>query len=276
MKRILLLVLLTSALLPSMAQTDTLSDNRRPYLGLTFGLKGVTVKDALVMPVRYSGTNPYFSLSYLKEKPKSIQEIYIDLNVGSVKTKDADIENFGTRYIEPRAQFYMSEIGYSWMRALPRLSNEKYRVHMGAESSFLFNVRFSPRWDNSGFNYEGVITPLAWQGRIARDFKTKRKKLTLSYQLNIPVLAFVMRPEFSGVPDFLNHEKPFTSDLFERGSWESFWGLPRIKSTLDLTIPIAGKNFMKFTYGWNYYSYQDPVKTQFAGHSFLFTLYTRL
>ncbi|MDH3708469.1 MAG: hypothetical protein OER04_01205 [Cyclobacteriaceae bacterium] len=260
------------------AQDVPAAKSNHPYLGLTLGLASIKVKDDLVMPVRYRGTNFNFKLNYIKSKPLSIQEVYINGVIGGVKTKQANVDNFGSRFIEPRAQLYWADIGYNYLHEFSVINSEQYRFFMGGNAYIFGNVRYNERWDNSVINYEGALVPLSWTGRVERSIITKKKEklLTFSYSLNFPILAFVIRPEFSGVPDFLDHEASFLSDMFQRGSWESFWGFPRIKSTLDLTMQLSANNLMKFTYTWDYYSYQDPVRTQSAGHFFTFTLLTHL
>lgn len=260
------------------AQDDPIAKTNHPYLGITIGMASIKVKDALVMPVKYMGTNLNFKLSYLKLKRLSIQEIYVNGLIGGVKTKQANVGNFGSRFMEPRAQLYWTDIGYQYLHKFSVINSEKYRFFMGGNAYLFGNVRLNERWDNSLINYEGALVPLSWTGRVERSIMAKKKEklLTFSYSLNFPILAFVFRPEFSGVPDFLDHEAPFLSDASQRGSWESFWGFPRFKSTLDLTMPLSATNFMKFAYTWDYYSYQEPVRTQSAGHFFTFTLLTHL
>jgi hypothetical protein len=237
------------------------------------GLSGMKVKDALVMPNRYTGTNLQFGFSYVKRKPKSIQEIYLDGVVGGIKTRDANPGNNGGRYREPRSALYWTDMGYLWIHDVPALSFGKYRTYMGASAWLMINARFNERWDNSAINYEGAFTPLSWQMHVERDLFTKQKILTLSYRLNLPLLTYVMRPEFAGVPDFLDHEADFLSSLISTpaSKWTGFWKFPRIKSEIDLQMPIRGNNVIQFSYKWEYYSYEAPVKTQFASHSFLFT-----
>jgi len=271
---LLALVMLGSAY----GQQDTTNRNRHPYLGLTVGLASMKVKDDLVMPVRYGGTNFAFGLNYLKKKPKSIQEVNIEGVIGGLSTKEADRNNFGARYKEPRSNLYWGDINYVWMHSIPKLSSEKYRTFMGASAFVLANVRFNERWDNSAINYDAAISPLAFQGRVERDFKTWKKQMTVSFNLGFPLIVYVMRPEFSGVPDFVDHETDFIRSLTstQNSQWTGFWDFPRIKTQLDLSLPIRGLNFMKFTYKWEYYSFQEPMKTQYGGHSFLFTLFTHL
>lgn len=236
------------------------------------------IKDELVMPNRYSGTNLGFGLKYLKERPLSSQEVSFESAIGGLKTRGADVSNIGARYKEPRTSLYWFDIRYSYLHQIPSFSEGKYDVHFGASADLLINGRFNERWDNSSINYEGAFSPLAVQGRVARDLKTWRKKMNVSFTLNFPLIVYVMRPEFSGVPDFLDHERDFLSSLIATpaSQWTGFWDFPRFRTQWDLSLPIAGENFMRFTYRWEYYSYQDPMRTQFAGHSFLFTLYTHL
>lgn len=248
---------------------------KHPYLGLTVGLAFMKVKDELVMPVRYTGTNFNFKLNYWRRNPQSIQEIYISGVVGAISTKDFLLDNFGARFIEPRSQLYWGEIGYMYLHKVSSISSDKYQIYMGGNFFLLGNVRFNQRWDNSAINYEAAITPLSYTARVERSILTKKKekKLTFSYSLNFPILSIVLRPPFSGVPDFLDHE---SSQLYGSASVVSFWDFPRFKSTLDMTIPLSQNNLMKFTYIWDYYSFQQPVNTRYTGHFFQFTILTHL
>ena len=278
MKKLLLGLVVLIQSMTGHAQSDTTQSERHPYFGLTFGLSGMKVKDNLVMPVRYAGSNLDFGFRYRKMKPKSLQELDMEFVIGGIKTKEANIDNFGARYLEPRAALYYTDISYVWMHSVPQLSSEKYRVFMGASAFLLVNVRYSERWDNSLLNYDGAISPLAFQGSIERDIKIKKKTNTVSFKINFPVLVYIMRPEFSGVPDFLDHETDFISSLTStsNSNWTGVWNFPRIKTQLELDRPLGLQNFIKLTYKWEYYSYQDPLKIQFGGHSFMFTLYTHL
>jgi hypothetical protein len=238
----------------------------------------MSVKDELVMPNRYSATNLGYGLRYLKKRPMSVQEVSLESAIGGLKTRGVDVSNIGARYREPRANLYWFDLQYFYLHQIPSWSEGKYKVHLGAAADLLVNARYSERWDNSSINYEGAFSPLSFQGQAARDFRTWRKKMNVSFTLNFPIFVYVMRPEFSGVPDFLDHETDFLSSLIATpaSGWVGFWDFPRFRTQWDLSLPIAGENFMRFTYRWEYYSYQEPMRTQFGGHSFLFTLFTHL
>ena len=270
----ILIGLILSSTLFASAQDST----RRSYLGLTAGFSSMKVKDDLVMPVRYQGTNVQFGFNYQRHKLKSIQEVNIESVIGGLKTKEANINNFGARYKEPRLTLYWGDINYVWLHKVEAISPGKYNTYLGASAFMLINVRFNERWDNSAINYDAAFSPLSFYGRIGRSIKTWKKTADINFSLNFPLIVYVMRPEFSGVPDFLDHETDFLSSLASTpaSKWTGFWDFPRFKTQLDLSLPIRGENFMKFTYRWEYYSYQDPMKVQYGGHSFLFTLFTRL
>ncbi len=260
--------------LTSISQDDT----NRSYLGLTAGLSSMKVKDDLVMPVRYQGTNIMFGFNYQRYKPRSIQEVNLESVIGGLKTEDANVSNYGARYSEPRLTLYWGDINYLWMHKVLSISPGEYTTYLGASAFLLINARYNQRWDNSQINYDGALSPLSFSGRIGRTIKTRRKKADINFSLNFPVIVYIIRPEFSGVPDFLDHETDFISSLTSTpaSQWTGVWDFPRFKTQLDLSLPIRGENFLKFTYRWEYYSYQDPMRVQYGGHSFLFTLFTRL
>ena len=278
MKKYLPFIFFLAFLIPIHGQEENTAQDRHPYLGLTFGIAGMKVKDALVMPVRYSGTNIAFGLNYLKLKAKSSQEISFYSVLGGVNTGEVDFDNFGGRYREPNASLYYTDFSYTWQHAIAKLSSDKYRTFLGATAHLLINARYNERWDNSAINYEGAFSPLAVNAKVERDLRTWKKSMTVSFGVSLPIFVYVMRPEFSGVPDFLDHETDFISSLTNTGNskWTGLWEFPHIKTRLDIALPIRGENFMKFSYLWEYYSYQEPMKTQFGGHHFLFTLYTHL
>lgn len=260
--------------LTSIAQDST----KRSYLGLTAGLSSMKVKDDLVMPVRYQGTNLMFGFNYHRYKPLSSQEVNVESVIGGLKTKEANVSNNRARYLEPRLALYWVDINYVWMRKMPSISPGNYTTYLGASAFFLMNARYNERWDNSQINYDGAFSPLSFYGRIGRTIKTWKKTADINFSLNFPVLIYVIRPEFTGVPDFLDHETDFISNLVgtPASNWTGVWDFPRFKTQLDFSLPIRGENFLKFTYRWEYYSYQDPMRVQYGGHSFLFTLFTRL
>ncbi len=101
MRIILLIPIVLLLVEPCFGQKDTLRRGRHPYLGLTIGFANMKVKDDLVMPVRYGGTNLEFALNYLKKKQRSIQEVNIETVIGRLKTKEANINNNRARYKEP-------------------------------------------------------------------------------------------------------------------------------------------------------------------------------
>ena len=262
------------------AQTVSAQDStiiRESYLGLEFGLTLNKVKDELVMPVKYSGTNFTFGLNYERRRNLSVQEVVLHGTAGSIRTPDANIDNFGARYIEPRSAFYLGEVYYSYRHLIPS-SSRKYRFYGGASAEFFMNVRLNERWDNSLVNYDAAFTPLSISGRVERDISTKNKTLQLFFDLRLPVIVYVVRPEYSGVPDFLNHEQDFVSSLFQTpaSSWTGIWNFPRIRTRLGMQLPIRGSNYIRFSYSWEYYSFQDPRKVQAANHGFTFMLITRI
>ena len=193
------------------------------------------------------------------------------------RTPDANLDNFGARYIEPRSAFYYGEIGYLYRHILP-IESKNYRYFAGVSAEFFSSVRLNERWDNSLVNYDAAFTPLAINARVERDISTRRKTLQLSFNLNLPLVVYVIRPEYSGVPDFLDHEQDFISSLFQTpaSSWTGIWNFPRIRTRLGLQMPIRGENFIRFDYGWEYYSFQEPRRVQAANHSLTFTLITRI
>ena len=260
----------------SLIAQDTLHQ-RTSYIGLSLGLFQMKVKDQLVMPVRYEGANLNYALSYTRDRLRSTQEFEMLLSIGRIQAEPTSDRDFNARFKSPTANIYWGTIRYSYLHEVLQWA-EQWSLQGGLAAYLMINARHSERWDNSQINYDAALVPAALMMQIERSLKTRRKNFVASFQVELPMIAYVMRPEFSGVPDFLDHERDFLSQVAstENSGWTSINGFPRITTELGVTLLMRNSNRMRLSYGWDYYVLQQPKRVRYASHTYLFTLYTHL
>ncbi|MBX2815421.1 MAG: hypothetical protein KTR24_05480 [Saprospiraceae bacterium] len=235
------------------------------------------VRDHLVMPVRYQGTNLSYGLGYKRERPRSTQDFSMLLCFGRIQTEPVPEAGLGARFKAPTASMYWGTMRYQFLHDVFGLASP-WKLRAGPAAYAMINARYSERWDNSAINYDGALVPLALVTQIERRLQTKRKKFISSFQIEIPLLAYTMRPEFSGVPDFLDHERDFLHSVAstENSGWGSINRLPRVTTEVGITLLMRSSNRLRLAYGWDYYTLPDPLRVRAASHSFLLTLFTHL
>lgn len=241
------------------------AQEKEGYWGLAIGLRSQTFQDQLITRSRYSGAPIYFMLNHERQKPKKFSSFQFEGSVGPLKTKEFELgKNLG-RYQQPQITSYWNEITYSSLFLLK--STEKSSWWIGPSVSNLIHVRLSPRWDNSSINYD-FSGNLQAEVRYRRSFELFGKKMKGNIGLKLPLIGYMTRPIFAGVPDFLDQERGFENQLFENTSLSWLGNFPRIQFDNFVEFPIAGGNKIQVIYNWEYYSFQSPNPVQTAAHTF--------
>jgi hypothetical protein len=234
------------------------------YWGLAVGLRYQTVQDHLITKSRYNGAPVYFSINHERRKPGKRSNFQFEGSVGPLTTGAFVLGQTPARYRQPKITSYWNEISYSSLFVLR--SSEKADWWFGPSLSNLIHVRFSPRWDNSSINYD-FSGNLQAELRYRRGFRLLGKPMKGNVGLKLPLLGYVTRPKFTGVPDFLDQERSFESQLFENTSVRWLGDFPRIQFDNFVEFPIAGENKIQLLYYWEYYSYRYPNPVQTAAHT---------
>ena len=239
------------------------AQDKESFWGLAIGLRPQIIQDELVSRSRYGGSPFYFMINHIVEKPGKLRFFQFEGSIGSIRTKEFKSGDSPSRYIQPRVSSFWNEITYSHLYEIQINENSKWWI--GPSISNLINVRNSPRWDNSSINYDASGN-LQAEGRYQRSFELLGKQMKVVLGLKVPLIGYITRPIYAGVPDFLDQESGFESQLFENTSVSWLGNFPHIQFDSYLELPIAAKNRIQILYNWEYYSYQKPSKVQVGAH----------
>ena len=261
-RKIIVLVLLLASSYPSIAQNETIES----FWGLGLGLKSQKIVDKVVSPMRYSGTNLYFNLNHQRNRTKSISFFEYKGSIGSLSTKIYEPSQNGGRFVPPKSSFYWNEIAYTNLRNISTFDNGA-KIYLGGTISHLLSIRLNERWDSSMINFEGGGF-LNATGLYTRDFNFFNKPIKGNFQLSIPIFGYLIRPNYTGVPNFINHEIPFLKEFYQNGYFVSFFSFPRIKSRIWMDYPISSGNRIQFGYEWDNYSFKNPHSLSATSHTF--------
>lgn len=237
---------------------------KETFWGVALGVRSQNFQDELVTQTKYSGGLLYFMVNMDKNKGDTWRKFNFEAAIGSMKSKAYDPQGGPSRYLQPSVGSYWNEISYSQLFQIN--SNLKGALYVGPGISNVISVRLSPRWDNSQINYE-FTGNLQAEGRYLRDFDLWGKAMKASFHLKLPIVGYISRPGYSGVPEFLDHEKEFTASLFDHTAVSWLGNFPRIQFDNYVEFPIASGNKIQVIYNWEYYSYQNPVPVHAAAHT---------
>lgn len=235
------------------------SQDKEGYWGLAAGVRIQAVQDELISKVRYRGSPVYFMVNHIREKPGKLSFFQVEGSVGSIRSKEFTGGDMPSRYLQPRVSSYWNEITYSNLFLLKESENSRW--WLGPSISNMIHVRYSPRWDNSSINYDASGN-LQTELRYQRGFEVFGKRMKAVFGIKIPIIGYVTRPIYAGVPDFLDQESGFESQLFQNTSVSWLGNFPRIQFDNYVEFPIAGGNKIQLIYNWEYYSFQEPSRVQ--------------
>ncbi|NHE56673.1 hypothetical protein [Cyclobacterium plantarum] len=234
------------------------------YWGLAVGIRSQTVQDQLITRSRYSGGPVYFMIDHQRRKTQKLSHFQFEGSIGSLKTREFELGKSLGRYQQPKVTSYWNEISYGSLFLIRE--SEKGNWWFGPSISSLIHVRFSARWDNSSINYDfsgNFQAELSYR----RNFQLFGKEMKGNIGFKLPLIGFMTRPVFAGVPEFLDQERSFESQLFDNTSISWVGNFPRFQFDNFVEFPIYGGNKIQLIYNWEYYSFQNPSLVQTAAHT---------
>lgn len=234
------------------------------FWGLAVGLRQQGFQDQLVTQVRYNGVPFYLMINKIKTKNDTWRNFILEGSIGKLKSKEFQPVNGPSRYMPPAVNSYWNEVSYSYLFRLSNFAPGNF--YIGPGISHIISMRVSPRWDNSQFNYE-FSGNLQAEAKFSRSFQFLSKEMKASIILKIPVIGYIARPSYGGVPDFLNLENKFINSLYTNTHVSWVGNFPRIQFDNYVEFPIANDNRIQLIYNWEYYSFQSPNKVQTSAHT---------
>jgi hypothetical protein len=232
------------------------------FLNLGLGYHFNTSLDKGMSSLKYKGSGITAILGFHKSKNTTRHYFDMQFDFSSLKPKSK----------ASLVYRYAAEISYSLDKAFLKPKWDKFRYWIGGNASILSAVRYHTAFGNNAYNYD-VLLSIGPTGLIERDFKLKKRTITLQYIATLPVLAMASRPAFSSPqPEsfYENPDKIFQSALqsLELYSWNKFF---RFKNQFVLVYPIQTSNVIQLSYTWDFYSISKikQNKIQSATHMIL-------
>ncbi|MBC3787169.1 hypothetical protein [Spirosoma utsteinense] len=227
-------------------QTD--SADKQLLIGAGFGY--MTIKDLSSSPLRYSGMGATVRLGYEYNQPKSVQRVLFSVQAGGLQN--------GIRK-QSGVSAYKAQLAYSqyWvLNSRPRTS-----WALGGRADVWANARLFNTRENNPVSYDaGTAISIGTQAN--HSFSGRFSRLAASFQLSVPVVAYVIRPAY-GVPypeaflqdGVFNHQdQGLTGPLVSSGRVRSTGDFFRLQTTTSLTYSFSNTKTIRLSYDWEYYS----------------------
>ena len=233
---------------------------------LTLGLASYYMKlnDQHVSPLNYMGGSFLMQFGAFKRKKNTIRNLTFSATSTVLSPKPDE------REIDPTGNYYKLEMAYSQHYYLRSFDRSKYQWYVGGKIKSATNIRLNPQLDG------GFITFLLANGIFAssvieREIKVSSRPLTLSWQLDLPIVNHVIRPSFLNIYDFVNPESDWVEERLSDSGWKAINRYSNITSTISLLYPIKSNNILKFSYEWDFYRINSGLKATRASHTYMFS-----
>ncbi|MDN5212416.1 hypothetical protein QQ020_10180 [Fulvivirgaceae bacterium BMA12] len=238
---------------------------KQRYLISSLTSKRLQLRDQHMSPVTYFGGIIAPGFGMLKRKEKFFSEFSLNLALGSIQAKN------GTELRPMRGDYFRIDMQYSYLRFVKNIANQRFRWYVGGKLKSHANVRLNEQLD-TGFITFIFTNGLSLSSALERDINLFGRKMTLSYQLDLPVVTHVIRPNYLNIYNYIDPE----NDWLEERLRDSDWLLPgkftSINSQISLTYPIKAGNMVRLSYGWEYYSLNNKLKARNASHDIALAL----
>jgi len=106
---------------------------------------------------------------------------------------------------------------------------------------------------------------------LEREIRIARRPLTMSWQMDLPIVNHTIRPEYLNIYDFVNPESNWVEERVEDSKWRSIGTYSNVTSTLALLYPIGSSNAFRFSYEWDFYRINSALTATSATHTYLFS-----
>ncbi|MEL6560290.1 MAG: hypothetical protein AAFQ94_19025 [Bacteroidota bacterium] len=248
----------------TIVQDSVLQSPVQRYLTLGLATFYMKLNDEHLSPLNYEGGSFLLQLGAFKRKKRTIRNLTFSVTTTTLSPK-AD-----NREIDPRGNYYRFDLAYSQHFHVRSFQEGKYRWYLGGILRSSTNVRLNPQLDG------GFITLLFANGLFAssvieREVRVSSRPLTLSWQLDLPIINHIIRPSYLNIYDFVNPENNWVEERLEDSSWNAINRYSNITSTVSILYPIKAGNVLKFSYEWDFYRVSTGLRATRASHTFMFS-----
>lgn len=214
-------------------------------------------------PLNYNGGSIYAQLGAFKRKKNSIRNLAIG---GSYITLGPMEDN---REIDPRGQYLQLDINYAQHWYVKSLFNKTVRWYAGGKLNSHSNIRLNEQLDGAFITFlfsNGVYA----SSLMEREVHISGRPVTISWQMDLPVVNHLIRPNYLNIYDFVNPEGDWLDERLEDSNWRTINSFTNIVSTISLIYPLSTSNALRLSYEWDFYCVRTGLPATSATHSFIF------
>ncbi|HOK37591.1 MAG: hypothetical protein WHW07_08005 [Bacteroidales bacterium] len=249
--------------------------NKSAYIETSAGFSTGKIRDRLTTPLFYNLTAARINLSKAILRPKGIYNYGINYYGGMYNLSTND--DF---FVSTTQQII---INFNYTRLLEKFSSVSYRYYSGGCFQNHSLIWLNEAFGNAAFTFSNIsnlnfdfkykllfIKPskekkLFWLIK----YKTKERKYMMDFDLSIPVISSIYRPEFTNPGNStLNNSMIFNG---YKMNLELFTGL---QTDFSLNEILSNGNMFRYGYRWQMGSYlkQKPSALDVSYHSLYFSL----
>jgi len=149
------------------------------------------------------------------------------------------------------------------------LWKNRIQYKLGYAGSFEYNHQINYRLENAAYTFAifvngGVANRFEFPFTIKTEkkfwfihFKQPEQRFNLNWQLNVPLIGLITRPNYAGIRHFANGE--FLSNLYremeDHIEFASLNNFIMLNSQFELWAPLGNNNKLKIAYQWEGFSY---------------------
>lgn len=223
---------------------------------LSFGLGSMTFKlnDEHMSDLNYRGGGIHLNLGAYKRKKNTIRNFQVGALFASMSPKKDNRDR------DPSGQYYRLDLSYSQQYFVRSILKEKYRWYVGGKVRSHTNVRLNPQLD-TGFITFLLANGLFVSNTLERDFQIHSRKVTVGWQLDLPLINHTIRPSFLNVFDYVNPEGNWVKERVEDSRWYAINRYSNITSTMTMLYPLSTSNIIRLTYEWDFYRIKSMLES---------------
>ncbi|NUM50367.1 MAG: hypothetical protein HUU48_04555 [Flavobacteriales bacterium] len=241
------------------------------YFIFSFSSGSSVLRDELMSPLRYSGLSLSPKVSVASNGKKYIHLVEIEYTRAKLTSQ---------HYNTLTGNYLINQRGYLNYLLLKRILTNKKNINYFA--GVALNHTLDVREHTSLFIYGEFVSSLNISGRLQKTIALFGKKLNIAYQAHVPLLNFMVTPNYAYSPpaDFFEQNAYYQNKKIKRflnsGHFSAFNQFFRFSNRFTLEKEIKAHNKIALYYDFDYYSYQLPQPVKKGKSVFGFSLMTFL
>jgi len=209
------------------------------------GFPVTKVKDQGQSPLLYKSRSPSIKIGFVLNSAKWCHKVDFCFQYGKI------VNRYSPDFYKKQPFMVLFRLNYSVARTCLRYASG-VNLSTGTFIDLTGNLRMIPKLENSMASYE-MFPNIGLLGCIKKDIRNDSRNLLLSYNLQMPVLSYLMRPNYVTMMNYVDPKANYLKTILSNGSIVTANKLFRINSILDLAFCLENNNRIKLSYLWDYY-----------------------